>query len=137
MKIVLDTSILVRATERSRGLARELLTNIVEGNHSLILSNEILHELSKVLRYPRLIAFYGLSEELVYDYIGYLRQSAEIVPVDQLLLTPTRDVNDAMVIQTAIIGEADVLCAKDDDFFEAATVEYLADHGVEVMRTLH
>ena len=61
MKIVLDTTILVRATERSHGLARELLTNIVEGEHRL-LSNEMLHELARVLRYPRLRDFYGLTE---------------------------------------------------------------------------
>ena len=33
MKIVLDTTILVRANERSHGLARDLLINIVESEH--------------------------------------------------------------------------------------------------------
>lgn len=50
MKIVLDTTILVRANERSHGLARELLMKIVESQHTLLLSNEILHELTRVLR---------------------------------------------------------------------------------------
>ena len=50
MKIVLDTTILVRANEHSHGLARELLTNIVDSKHTLLLSNEMLHELAKVLR---------------------------------------------------------------------------------------
>ena len=67
MKIVLDTTILVRANEHSHGLARELLTNIVESKHTLLLSNEMLHELAKVLRYPRLQAFYDLPENLVLD----------------------------------------------------------------------
>ena len=61
MKIVLDTTILVRANEHTHGLARELLTNIVEGEHRLLLSNEILHELARMLRYPRLQEFYGLT----------------------------------------------------------------------------
>ncbi len=34
------------------------------------------------------------------------------------MTAPIRDVNDVMVMQTAIIGEADILCTKDDDFFE-------------------
>jgi len=62
VKIVLDTTILVRANDRSHGLAREILTNIVETEHRLLLSNEILHELAMVLRYPRLQEFYGLTE---------------------------------------------------------------------------
>lgn len=57
MKIVLDTTILVRANEHSQGLARELLMLIVNGGHRLILSNEILYELARVLRYPRLRSF--------------------------------------------------------------------------------
>ena len=64
MKIVLDTTILVRANEHTHGLARELLVKIVEGGHKLLLSNEMLHELASVLRYPRLQEFYGLTEDL-------------------------------------------------------------------------
>jgi predicted nucleic acid-binding protein len=67
VKIVLDTTILVRANEHSHGLARELLTNIVESKHTLLLSNEMLHELARVLRYPRLQTFYGLPEDVVFN----------------------------------------------------------------------
>jgi len=38
VKIVLDTTILVRANEHSNGLARKLLTNIIESEHRLLLS---------------------------------------------------------------------------------------------------
>jgi predicted nucleic acid-binding protein len=70
VKIVLDTTILVRAHERSHGLARDLLISIIDSEHSLVLSNEMLYELARVLRYPRLRAFYDLTEILVYDYIA-------------------------------------------------------------------
>ena len=65
MKIV-DTTILVRSNENSKGLARELLLEIIGGTHRLLLSNEMLHELARVLRYPRLRAFYDLTESLVF-----------------------------------------------------------------------
>jgi len=35
-------------------------------------------------------------------------------------------------MQTAIIGEADVLCTKDEDFFEQPAVEYLRKMGIAV-----
>ena len=133
MKIVLDTTILVRANERSHGLARELLLSIVESDHTLLLSSEMLYELGKVLRYPRLAEFYGLSEDLIYGYLGFLRQSSEIVTLDPLVVAPIRDVNDIIVMQTAIIGEADVLCTRDDDFFEKPASEYLNKMGITVL----
>ena len=133
MKIVLDTTILVRANERSYGLARELLLNVVESKHTLLLSNEMLHELAKVLRYPRLQAFYNLTENLVFDYVNFLRRASEIVDLNPLVAAPIRDVNDIIVMQTAIIGEADVLCSKDADFFDETAREYLNKLGIAVL----
>lgn len=133
MKIAIDTSVLVRANENSNGVARHLILEIIESRHSLVISNEMLHELARVLRYPRLQAFYGLSEEAVYDYVGFLRQSSEIVTLSPLVPAPIRDVNDIVVMQTAIIGEADILCTNDDDFFEEPASGYLAGLGIAVL----
>jgi uncharacterized protein len=133
VKIVLDTTILVRANEHSQGLGRELLTTILESKHTLLLSNEMLHELAKILRYPRLQEFYDLPENLVFDYVNSLRQSSEIVTLNPLVTPPIRDVNDIIVMQTAIIGEADILCTKDDDFFEKPASEYLTKMGIVVL----
>ena len=133
MKIVLDTTILVRANERSHGLARELLTNIVENEHALLLSNEMLHELARVLCYPRLQEFYGLTEDMFFEHVKLLRRSSEIVILDPLVIVPIRDVSDIIVVQTAIIGEAHVLCTDDEDFFENAVSEYLRKMGIVVL----
>ncbi len=133
MKIVLDTTILVRANESSQGLARQLLMKIVESEHTLLLSNEMLHELARVLRYPRLQAFYGLSENLVFNYVNFLRQSSEIVTLNPLVMAPIRDINDIIVMQTAIIGEVDVLCTTDEDFFADPAREYLSRMGIAVL----
>lgn len=133
MKIVPDTTILVRANENALGLARELLVRIMHSEHTLVLSNEMLYELARVLRYPRLQKFYRLSETQVYDYIGFLRSSAQVVPLNPVVPAPIRDVNDVMVMQTAIIGEADVLCTKDDDFFMPPAAEYLNKLGIAVL----
>ncbi len=133
MRIVLDTTILVRATEASYGPARELLLRIIEDRHTLVLSNEMLYELARVLRYPRLLQLYGLTENRVYGFIALLREVAEIVPLSPLLSVPMRDINDIVVAQTAIVGEANVLCTRDKDFYESDTVQFLHDAGVTVL----
>jgi putative PIN family toxin of toxin-antitoxin system len=133
VKIVLDTTILVRAHERAHGLGRELLTGLVESKHTLLLSEEMLHELARVLRYPRLQEFFGLTEDLVFDYVVFLRRSAEIITLNPLLTAPIRDINDVIVVQTAILGEADIICTHDEDFFQEAIVQYLSKLGISVL----
>ena len=133
MRVVLDTAILVRGHARSKGLARDLLLTVVESDHVLLLSNGMLYELAKVLRYPRMLAHHGLSEKRIYEYVGFLREAAEIVIPNPLLITPIRDVNDTVVMQTAVIGEADILCTKDRDFFEPPAEPFLRGAGIEVL----
>ena len=133
MRILLDTAILVRGHGSSNGLARDLLINIVESNHILLLSNEMLFELAKVLRYPHMLELHGLSEERIYGYIGFLREAAEMVTPNPLLIAPIRDVNDTVVMQTALIGEADVLCTRDRDYFEPPAEAFLRKAGIAVM----
>jgi len=133
VRIIFDTAILVRGHGSSEGLARDLPISIVESDHILLLSNEMLSELAKVLRYPRMLAFHGLSEKRIYDYVGFLREVAEIVVPNPLLVTPIRDVNDTVVMQTAVIGEADVLCSKDRDFFEPPAEEFLRKAGIAIL----
>lgn len=133
MRIVLDTTILVRANESSQGPARQLLLDIVTCRHTLLLCNEILYELARVLRYPRLQALHGLPETRIYDYIGFLREVSELVTLNPLLSIPIRDVNDIVVVQTALIGEADVICTKDEDFYDPGITRFLARVGISVM----
>jgi predicted nucleic acid-binding protein len=76
--------------------------------------------------------FYGLSEERIYDFVGYLREVAEIVPLSPLLSMPIRDVNDIVVLQTAVIGEANILCTRDDDFYDPVATGFLTKIGITV-----
>ncbi len=133
MRIVLDTAILVRAHDGATGLARDLVLRLIESDHVLLISDEMLFELAKVLRYPRMMSLHGLSEGRIYDYIGFLRRTMEVIHPNPLLVTPMRDINDTVVMQTAIIGEADVLCTRDQDFFEPPAEPFLRKAGITVL----
>ncbi len=63
----------------------------------------MLRELSKVLRYPRLQAFYGLIGDVVFRYVSFLRRVPEIVELNPLMTAPIRDVNDIIVITWSTI----------------------------------
>ena len=133
MRIVLDSNILVRSFVNSHGLAHDLLLSILASDHTLILSNEMLSEVARVLRYPRLMAVHGENDETIYDFTGWLRNVAEIVALDPLTDAPIRDHNDIFVLQTALSGEADALCSGDRDFFEPPASIFLASCGIDVL----
>lgn len=44
-----------------------------------------------------------------------------------------RDVNDVIVMRTAIIGEADIPCTRDEDFFAKPANNYLRKMGIAAL----
>ena len=133
MRIVLDSNILVRAFVSRHGSAHQLLLEILAGDHTLLLSNEILHEVAKVLRHPRLMSVHARNEEEIYQFVESLREFAVTVLINPLVMAPVRDRNDIFVLQTALGGEADMLCTLDRDFFSPPASDFLAIYGVAVL----
>jgi len=43
------------------------------------------------------------------------------------------DPNDDPVVYTAVVGQADVLCALDRDFYAAEVVAFCQERGIEIM----
>ena len=96
------------------------------------MSNEILAETSRVLRYPRMRARHGMSESRIYDYVMLLQSVATMVRPDPTLVAPIRDPNDIVVLQTAIIGEAEAICTTDEDFFHTPALAFLKSVSILV-----
>ena len=133
MRVTPDANVLVRAHPRSRSTGRKLLVALIESGHTLLLSNEMIAETVKVLRYPRLQKRFGLTDEELYDYAQFLREVSQIVILSQPYHAPLRDPDDLDVLQTAERGAADVLCSNDKDFHDdPAIVGYCAARGIEV-----
>jgi len=132
VKITLDSTILVRAFDDSGGLARDLLFTILDGNHTLVLSSEILAETSRVLRYPRMRVRHGMSDTRIYEYVMFLQSVATVVRPDPVLIAPIRDANDIVVLQTAVGGGAEAICTTDEDFFTSPASAFLQSVNILV-----
>ncbi len=132
MRIVLDATVLVRAHPRSNSAGRKVLSSLLQGGHTLLLSNAIIAETIRVLRYPRLQKLYALTEEQLYDYTRFLQDVSETVIIDAVCNAPLRDPNDLHVMQTAERGDADVLCSNDRDFHEPGILAWCAVRGIHV-----
>lgn len=70
----------------------------------------MLAEATKVLRYPRFRSLYGLTDADLLDYRQFLQSIAHMVALDPRYRAPLRDPNDWIVLQTAELGEVDILC---------------------------
>ena len=133
MRVTPDANILVRAHPRSRSSGRKLIVALIEGGHTLLLSNEMITETIQVLRYPRLQKRFALTDEELYDYAQFLRQVSQTVILSQPYHAPLRDADDLDVLQTAERGADDVLCTNDKDFHDdPAVLGYCAARGIEV-----
>jgi putative PIN family toxin of toxin-antitoxin system len=105
---------------------------LLRAGHDLITSNELLAEVTKVLRYPRFQALYRLTEADLFEYAQFLQSVSHVVILDSQYRAPLRDPNDLIVLQTAERGEADILCTHDADFYDPTILSYCAARGIEV-----
>jgi hypothetical protein len=53
--------------------------------------------------------------------------------LNPLLNPPIRDLNDVVVMQTAILGESEIICTLDEDFFSPPAITYLDELGIKLM----
>jgi putative PIN family toxin of toxin-antitoxin system len=133
MRITPDTGILVRMNAKATGPARSLLDNILAGPHELVLSEFLLNETARVLRYPRMHKLYKLTSEDIAEHIQLLRARADLV--SPIIYKPVvlADPDDDPVVYTAVAGQADVLCAMDRDFYAADVVSFCQERGIAIM----
>jgi predicted nucleic acid-binding protein len=130
--------VLVRATRAASGPARELLLYFERSQQVLVLSAWILDEVRRVLRYPRLAAIHRLTEEDVDAFVNGLTQIAEMVKL-QGGVSPqaaVSDPQDVPILQTAVVGKAQVLCTRDRHLYQRAALVFCREHGIEVMDDL-
>jgi putative PIN family toxin of toxin-antitoxin system len=133
LRIVLDTAILSRAHPLATGPARALLELILERGDVLIMTESILAELDRAMRYPRMVKHSGLSPREITEYVASVKRSTDMLTIFSAPIPPISDPDDVHVIQAAICGKADFLCTLDKHFFEEPVPDFCADRGITVI----
>jgi predicted nucleic acid-binding protein len=106
---------------------------ILDGPHDLILSEFLLNETARVLRYPRMQNLYRLKGKDIFEHIELLRTRSDLVDPVVHIPVVLADPNDDPVVYTAVAGGADVLCAMDRDFYTPQVISFCRERGIEVM----
>jgi putative PIN family toxin of toxin-antitoxin system len=109
LRVVLDTNVLVSGLIML-GKPRELLTIISRRKVTLVLSQEILNEFSKVMRRNKFAEY--AEEEQVERFVEDIESIAELIELKSPVKA-AEDPKDNIVISTAIDGEADIIVSGD------------------------
>lgn len=99
MRVVLDVNVLVSALLTKHGAPGRLITLWLEGGFELVVSEELLAELTRTLAYPRLREC--VPEEDATEFIELLRSTASIVADTEKPTRVSADPGDDYLIALA------------------------------------
>ncbi len=116
MKVFLDTNVLASAAA-TRGLCADVV-RAVFASHELLLSEDVLNELKKVLK-----SKFGVGQRLVDDFIELLKQDAVLCRCVSLPKVKLQDKDDLPTLGAAISANADVLVTGDKELLNLRSVE--------------
>lgn len=112
MRVVLDANIFVSALLTQRGNARQIIDLWQAGIFKLLVSNEILSEIDRVLRYPRLQKIHRKSQIEITQFVDSLRRQAVVIFPSEPIAMAT-DESDNRYLECAVAGGADYVVTGD------------------------
>ncbi len=133
MNAVMDTNVWVSGLINRNGMPARVLDAYRDLRFTVVTSEPLLEELVEVLRRPKIVRKYGVTDEDVQALQELLRRLAVVVPIHHTVRV-CRDPDDNVVIETAERGKAQFLVSGDADLWEAEEVQaYPRDQRIQVL----
>ncbi len=117
-RVVLDTNVVLSALLFRNGPAARLRTGWQSGRFVPLASAVTTRELVRVLAYPKFRLAPGEQEELLADYVPWVRVVR--IPDPPLLVPACRDPFDVPFLHLAAAGKAHALVSGDKDLLALA-----------------
>lgn len=122
MRAVLDTSVVVAAVRSRHGASNRLLQMVFLGSIQILATPALFLEYEEVLGRAEHRAVHGMSPDRVSAFLTGLAAIIEPVRVFYQWRPQMQDVDDEMVLETALNGRADVIVTHNvRDFLPAAS----------------
>ena len=114
IRAVFDTNVLVSHLLTHRPPVATLIDrHLAPEDFVLVTAPELLEELERVLRHPKLQRYYTDSERV--RFVALLVTLSEVVELPESIPRICRDPDDDRVIACAVAGKADVIVSGDSD----------------------
>ena len=121
---MLDTDVLVAALRSSRGASRQLLLGALDRRFELLLSVPLMLEYEAVLTRPEQLAACALTSEDVGRVLDDLASVARPVALSFRWRPKLPDLNDDMVLETAVNGNANAIVTFNHRDFEGTAQNF-------------
>jgi putative PIN family toxin of toxin-antitoxin system len=108
MKVFLDTNVLVSGLS-TRGLCADVVREVLT-SHDLVISTQLLAELTRVLRNKM-----GVPSKFVSEIVEMLKQDAWVSKPSDLPNVSLRDRSDLPILSSALNGKADLFVTGDKE----------------------
>lgn len=114
-RAVLDTNVLISAALRPAGPPRQVIDAVLRENGELLFSNQTFDELQTRIWRPKFDSYISRNSRGIY--LAQLKAVAAWVSIARAKMG-CRDPDDDMLLETALMGDADCLVTGDRDLLE-------------------
>ncbi len=133
MRAVVDANVFVSAILTPTGPPGAVVRALAHSRFDLIVSEPIIEDVKAVLARPRITRKYRIPIEHIEGILRLMREQGELVPVTGAVRM-CRDPDDDLVLETALVGGAEVLVSRDADVTrDPRLITALGENGVAVM----
>jgi len=78
-------------------------------------------------------ARWPLTQEAIEQYLAFLEAAGFLVAAPAYFPAVVSDPDDDPILQTAIVGRADVLCTRDEAFRHKIVEDVCSAHGIRIL----
>lgn len=118
MKIVPDANIYVSALVSKFGNPRRIFDLWLAKRFDILISEPILNEIDRVLRYPRITKRHLLDDAAITLFTELLAEQAVWVEPVEMLNVIIDDESDNRYVECAVAGRADFIVSGDEDLLK-------------------
>lgn len=123
MKIVFDSNIFISAFAIPRGQAEKAIVKVIEENHSLMISKEIIGEVLRVLGVK-----FSKDKEALSRTALFLSDLAHLVRAKRKIKV-FKDDPDNRILECAVAGQAEIIVTGDKEMLRLQEFE-----GIKIVR---
>ena len=132
-RVLVDTNVWISAFINGAGTPAQVLDAFWEDRFAPVVSEPLLSEIQDVAYRPDVRRLCRFGDDILAAILARLRhRSIPAVPTGGLHLC--RDPRDDFVLETAMLGRAQVVVSRDDDIKpDLDLIAHLQEHGIEVL----
>lgn len=118
LRVVVDTNVFVNALLSPQGVPSQLFHSWELHYFDLLVAEESLAELTRVLQYPKIRKRLRVPDTALAEYVQLLREKALLVIPQTRVQAVAADLSDNLYLEIALSGEADYLVTGDQHLLQ-------------------